>query len=302
MDPKAPATATQVCALLPPKDSRTYSEYNRAFSVTRVGPHPYLTGTIQMQIECRDAEIHRALKRYERVTQQLLQRLNGQISPSFFFNDVLYEIEAIGYAPVDLKFNVDTSAALQLLTGNRLYADNRVFLRELIQNAVDACHLKERLQKGYRPSIAIRFNDDISIVAVRDNGIGMDRQWIDKYFLTIGISLYQSAEVRSARQRSRIDFSFISQFGIGFLSSFLVAAKIVIKTRKADQPGLQITISSLKDYFDVRPLADEFAPGTEVSLYLKKSKINYSRSLEYLGYLKANIRFYEKILQKQIDD
>jgi HSP90 family molecular chaperone len=78
-----------------------------------------------------------------------------------------------------------------LLTGNRLYADNRVFLRELIQNAVDACRLRKRLEPAHDPAISIRFNNDISIVTVRDNGIGMDRQWIEKYFQTIGISLYQ---------------------------------------------------------------------------------------------------------------
>ena len=293
MDPKSIATAAQVHALLPPAASRSYGDYDGAFKVKRLGPHPYLSGTIQMQIKCKDPEIHRALKHHERLIQQLLHRLNRQTSPCFLFTDVLYEIEAEGYTPVDLKFSVDTSAALQLLTGNRLYTDNRVFLRELIQNAVDACHLRQRLQENFEPSIAIRFNDDISIVTIRDNGIGMDRQWIEKYFLTIGISLYQSSEVHSAGQRSRIDFSFISQFGIGFLSSFLVAAKIVIKTRKADQSGLKITITSLKDYFDVRPLDEAFDPGTEVRIHLKKSKINYSRSLEYLGYLKTNIRFLE---------
>lgn len=267
--------------------------YQAAFAVKETGPHPYLTATIQVRLQCRDAEIHRALKHHERKVQKLLHRLNQVASPRFLFSNVLFEIEPAGYTPMDLKFSVDNSAALKLLTGNRLYSDNRVFLRELIQNAVDACNLRRRLEQDYAPAISVHFNEDISIVTVRDNGVGMDRQWIEKYFLTIGISLYQSSEVRQEGQRSRIDFNFISQFGIGFLSSFLVADKIVIRTRKKGGTGLMISITNLQDYFDVRTLDSDLESGTEVTLHLKPSKINYCRSLEYAGYLKTNIRFID---------
>ena len=121
----------------------------------------------------------------------------------------------------------------------------------------------------------------------------MSRQWIEKYFLAIGISFYQSDEIRDANRDSSIDFGFISQFGIGFLSSFQVAEKIVIRTRKASSEGLTIAISSLKDYFDVRRLDDERPAGTEVTLHLKPSRINYCRSMEFVGYLKTNIRFLQ---------
>jgi molecular chaperone HtpG len=126
---------------------------------------------------------------------------------------------------------------------------------------------------------------------VRDNGIGMTRQWIEKYFLAIGISFYQSSEIRNVNRNQGIDVSFISQFGIGFLSSFQVADKIVIKTRKTSFPGLMITISGLRDYFDVKVLKEDYPVGTEVTLHLRKSPIKYGRSMEYTGYLKTNIRF-----------
>ncbi len=297
LNPKGAVMEAAVRALLQHGAHIPADRYDTAFTVIGMGPHPYLTATIQVRIQCRDPEIHRALKHHERKVQVLLHHLNQIASPRFLFSDVLFEIEALGYTPMDLKFSVDTSAALKLLTGNRLYSDNRVFLRELIQNAVDACNLRKRLEKDFSPAISVRFNDDISIVTVRDNGVGMDRQWIEKYFLTIGISLYQSAEVRRAGQRSRIDFNFISQFGIGFLSSFLVAEKIVIKTRKAGGAGLMISITNLRDYFDVRDLDEAFEPGTEVTLHLKPSKINYCRSLEYTGYLKTNIRFLDVPVQ-----
>ena len=248
-------------------------------------------GTIQVKFRCRHQEVHRALKHHERAVQRLLNSVNRSVRPRFLYSDVIYEIEPEGYAPVDMRFSVDSSAALQLFMGNRLYSDKRVYLRELIQNAIDACNLRRLEEADYEPSIFLNFNEDISVVTIRDNGIGMDRQWIEKYFLKIGISFYQSDDIRSRNKDARFDVSFISQFGIGFLSSFLVSDKIVIKTRKAGRPGLMITITDLEDYFDVRPLDIDFPVGTEVSVFLKPSAINYCRSLEYLGYLKTNIRF-----------
>lgn len=291
LDPNSATTLSQIYDHLPTKDRLAKDRLEDYFSVSDIGPHPYLNGTIRLRIQCTDPEIHRALKHHERTVQQLLEAMNQQVRPRFLYSEVIYEIEPQGYTPIDLKFTVDSSAGLQLFMGNRLYSDRRVFLRELIQNAVDACNYRKLFDKNYSPAISIEFSDDISIIKMRDNGIGMTRQWIEKYFLAIGISFYQSNEIRDINRNTRIDFGFISQFGIGFLSGFLVADKIVIKTRKEAFPGLMITISGLRDYFDVRVLEEDFPVGTEVTLHLKASKIKYCRSLEFAGYLKTNIRF-----------
>jgi len=293
LDLKSPATFMAIAARLPGSSSGLSTTWMDAFEVDGAGPHPYLPATIRVKINCRDPELHRALKHHERAVGERLKGINQRVRPRFLFADLIYEIEPAGYQPVDLRYTVDTAAALQLFMGNRLYADKRVFLRELIQNAVDACSMRKLGDKAYMPAIAIAFNDDISRITIRDNGIGMDRQWLEKYFLSIGISFYQSDEVRAVNRDPRIDIGFISQFGIGFLSSFLVAEKIVIRTRKGASPGLLITITSLKDYFDVRPLDDDTPVGTEVTLHLKPSKINCCRSIEFTGYLKTNIRFLQ---------
>ena len=290
---KLPATFQAIMARLPNGRADASMGLADTFDVDQIGPHPYFPATIQVKIRCRHPELHRALKHHERAVLEQLTNINQHIRPRFLFADVIYEIEPYGYQPLDLKFCVDSTAALQLFMGNRLYADKRVFLRELIQNAVDACSLRKLRDKAYSPAISIAFNDDISCITIRDNGIGMDRQWLEKYFLSIGISFYQSNEIKSVNRDPRIDIGFISQFGIGFLSSFLVAQKIVIKTRRESSTGLKITISSLKDYFDVRPLEDHLSTGTEVTLHLKPSRINYCRSLEFVGYLKTNIRFLQ---------
>ncbi|MCP3874741.1 MAG: hypothetical protein GY699_16515 [Desulfobacteraceae bacterium] len=290
LDLEHPNTARNIAGNLSTSEKIPFKQFCESFSVSYVGPHSFLSGTVQVRICCHHPEVHRALKHHESGMQKILHNINAQVSPRFLFSEIIYEIEPTGYKPLDMKFSVDSTAALQLFTGNRLYSDRRVFLRELIQNAVDACNLKKLFDDDYTPEISIDFDDQIKVVKFRDNGIGMDRQWIEKYFLKIGISFYQSGDIKSINQ-NRVDFNFISKFGIGFLSSFLVSDKIVIQTRKNDSPGLLITITNLQDYFDVRFAPEDCATGTQVTLYLTESKINYCRSIEYICFLKTNIRY-----------
>ncbi len=189
IDLKTPTTLLQIFSRIPEDYPFSPGRLEAYFNVIDAGAHPYLNGTIRLKIKCTHPEVHKALKHHERSVQQLLEKLNQQVRPRFLYSDVLYEIEPDGYTPMDLKFSVDSSAGLQLFMGNRLYADKRVFLRELIQNAVDACNYRKLFDRDYSPAIAIEFNNDVSTIKVRDNGIGMTRQWIEKYFLAIGISL-----------------------------------------------------------------------------------------------------------------
>ena len=273
----------------PKKDTRL--QFPELFSVENIGPHPDLPATIRIQCTCRDAEVHRALKHYEISINRFLDHLNRSVRPRFLYVKVIIEIKANGYDPVDLKFTVDTSAALELFAGNRLYTDKRVFLRELVQNAVDACNLRKLFDPDISSSITIAFRESENRISIRDNGIGMDRQWLEKYFMNIGMSFYRSDEFSDAVGSSDLRFSFISTFGIGFLSTFLVADRIRIRTRKPSGKGLAITIADFKDYFDVRPMEEDFPAGTEVVLSLKPRRGKVWRKMEYLSYLKSNLRF-----------
>ena len=266
-------------------------QLSELFSVENMGPHPELPATLRIQCKCLDSEVHRALKHYEIDVNRFLDYLNSSVRPRFLYVKALIEIEAFGYEPVDLKFVVDTSAALELFAGNVLYSDKRVFLRELVQNAVDACNLKKLFDPDVSSSITIAFHESEKSITIKDNGIGMDRQWLEKYFMNIGISFYRSNEFSEAVNSSDLRFSFISTFGIGFLSTFMVADQIHIRTRKADDKGLAITIADFKDYFDIRPLEEDFPVGTEVILMLKPPRGKVWRKMEYLSYLKTNLRF-----------
>jgi hypothetical protein len=286
-----PAVKEQIIGLMPSSAEFNGKRLEESFKVTSVGPHPHLQAAVRVRIHCSDAEVHRALKRYERRTQRFLASLNRLVRPRFLFTGVHFDISSTGYQPIDLKFSVDTSSALQLFMGDTLYSDRRVFLRELIQNAVDACHMRKLFEPDYAPAINVDFSPGITEIKVRDNGIGMSKQWIEKYFLNIGLSFYQSDEINRINRDADIQLSFISRFGIGFLSCFLVAERVVVKTRQSGEDGLVVTITNVDDYFDVRLSREEMPVGTEVTIVLKKNSKRYSRSLEYLGYLKTNVRF-----------
>ena len=288
----ASGTLAHLENLLPPAAKRgAENALEQQFDIKSAGPHPHVQATILVELLCRDAEVHRALKRYESYLQRLLFNLNRTIRPRFLFTAVQFEITPQGYHPIDFKFGVDTSSALQLFAGNTLYKDRRVFLRELIQNAVDACNLRQMQEPDFEPSIGVEFGPGLDTIIFRDNGIGMSKQWIEKYFLNIGLSFYQSDEILRVNRDANIKFSFISQFGIGFLSCFLVAKRIIIETRQAGSVGFIITITHIDDYFDVRVADEEIPIGTEVTVVLKENLLQYCRSLEYLGYLKTNVRF-----------
>jgi hypothetical protein len=115
----APDTLKHLHELLPPAASaRKESDLTVYFTVVTVGAHPHVQATILVQVDCRDAEVHRALKRYESYLQRLLYNLNRIIRPRFLYTAVLFEINPRGYQPIDFKFGVDTSSALQLFAGN----------------------------------------------------------------------------------------------------------------------------------------------------------------------------------------
>lgn len=291
LDLRQPVTLQSIRRHMAESAQPVSKNWARGFHVQSSGPDPNKPGSILICIHCRDAELHRALKHYETEVHHFLCELNKRIRPRFLFGKVRFQIWPDGYVAMDYRFVVDSSAALKLFTGNTLYDDKRVFLRELLQNAVDACHMRSLYEHDYTPSICVHLNAAEDIITVRDNGIGMDRKWLEKYFLNVGISFYRSDELGDLSPESGLNVHFISNFGIGFLSTFQVARRVMVRTRKAGAQGLIITIYSIDEYFDVRRAEEHLPIGTEVILELKPSRVKAWRAMEFCGYLKSMARF-----------
>lgn len=203
------------------------------------------------------------------------------------------------------RFQLDYERILQLLMDRSLYPDPSLFLRELLQNALDACRNSEAIAKSvraasmYTPRIAVWDHsddpDDPRIV-FQDNGIGMSRQIVEGYFMRVGRSYYRSAEFTAERQRlleAGVELDACSQFGIGILSCFMVADRFEVETYRVGNRPLHITIEGPTKYFTIRlldeperadfpvlPASDHedgppHHPGTRITLHLRPNAASF---------------------------
>jgi hypothetical protein len=171
-------------------------------------------------------------------------------------------ITSIGYRSGEYRFSLDRQALLRLFMGEQLYSDPYVFIRELLQNAVDACRLNVYLHDVPQDHMEVRISaweDEVGFYWFRvdDTGIGMDQEIVEKYFLGVGRSYYRSPELQAdllRKDKPKQKFVAISQFGIGVLSSFIVGDRIEVSTRRRLPDGtlatpLRLSLDSLDDYF-----------------------------------------------------
>ncbi len=150
------------------------------------------------------------------------------------------------YHYVPYQFELDDSRVYELLMGRAIYNNSLVAVRELIQNAVDACTYRDALSKLTEPHfqpdtlsrIAVRYEEperdkEYPVLRVIDTGTGMDEWLIERWFLKVGRSFYSSTEFardRAQLRRGGVDFAPVSEFGIGFLSCFLLADRVDVET------------------------------------------------------------------------
>jgi molecular chaperone HtpG len=172
-----------------------------------------------------------------------------------------------------LEFQSEARQLLQLMI-HSVYSNKDTFLRELISNASDALD-KLRLE-AYRHKDLDVDTSDLHIeletdpvartLTVRDNGIGMDRDEVISLIGTIAKS--GTAEFLAKLKENQQNDELIGQFGVGFYSSFMVADKVTLVTRKAGTSEGVRWESAGEGTYTVEPVED--APqGTAVTLHLK---------------------------------
>ena len=173
-----------------------------------------------------------------------------------------------------LSFQTEVSRLLQIVA-NSLYSDKRIFLRELISNASDAC---DRLRyeaithtelTAEDPEFRIRIAVDASArtIEVADNGIGMSREALISDLGTIarsGTSAYLEEHAGEADNA----MALIGQFGVGFYSSFMVADRVEVTSRRAGEEAGSRWASAGGGDFTIRE-AERAGRGTTVVLHLR---------------------------------
>jgi molecular chaperone HtpG len=141
------------------------------------------------------------------------------------------------------SFQAEVAQILDLMV-NSLYSNKEIFLRELISNASDAIdRLRlEMLSRGELPQdegplqIKVSYDSDAGTITVADNGIGMSREEVIEHIGTIAKSGTREF-LRALSGDQRKDATLIGQFGVGFYSSFIVARRVILTTRRAGLPA-----------------------------------------------------------------
>lgn len=192
-------------------------------------------------------------------------------------------IETQGFLRDTFEFTIDQARILDLLTGHTLYNDTRVVLRELAQNALDAIRLRRLVeQREDGPAtpgrLQITWDEDQRVLSVLDNGTGMTQSIIERHLLKVGASRYQDPEFRHQYP----EFSAISRFGIGLLSTFMIADHVEITTcHPNDDKARHLTLRSVHGKYLIRLLDKQTHPtarmvsphGTMVTLKVRPSAV-----------------------------
>jgi molecular chaperone HtpG len=178
-----------------------------------------------------------------------------------------------------LGFQAEVTQLLDLMI-HSLYSNKEIFLRELISNASDAL---DRLRFAALSDETLNENDtDLRIhiaydkeartITISDNGIGMSREEVIEHIGTIAKSGTQEF-LRSLTGDQQKDANLIGQFGVGFYSSFIVADKVTLRTRRAgldSQHGV-LWESNGQGEYTVETI-EKPSRGTEVVLHLREGE------------------------------
>ncbi len=203
----------------------------------------YIGDKLQIFFEGKssNAKIHRKYLAYVDSIRDELEKADALLNRKDVEEKYLFRITpkvddcvvTEGFKYSDLRLSLDYSSITDLLMGTNIYGEKKLGLRELIQNAIDACELMKEIQgksdeyDALTPQIAILISQKNNYVKIKDTGIGMTLDTVKKHFLNVGKSYYSSNEFKYESHKYRP----IGQFGIGFLACFLLSSSVSVKTK-----------------------------------------------------------------------
>lgn len=173
------------------------------------------------------------------------------------------------------NFKVDLKGIIRLLSDN-LYSSDKVFLRELLQNAVDAIAARKKADTACPESkitVTYRRKGNGAELIFADNGIGLTKEEIHAFLSVIGQSSKRDDSVRS---------SYIGQFGIGLLSCFLVANEIKVITCSATEGKPYQWVGKSDGSYVITEPKKQIEAGTQVFLKLTGAKYQFFTEQEII--------------------
>jgi len=208
-----------------------------------------------------------------------------------------------------LEFKTEIKQLLDLMI-HSLYSHKEVFIRELVSNASDAID-RARYESLTNPEIAekdggwqirIATDKNTNTLTVRDNGIGMSKGEIIEALGTIAhsgtkdfLTALQSKEVKDNPE-------LIGQFGVGFYSSFMVADKITVISRKAgESTNKGVKWESTGDGSFTVEDVEKKTKGTDIILHLKDDEKSYLQEWEIRSIIKKYSDFIEHPIVMEVE-
>jgi molecular chaperone HtpG len=181
------------------------------------------------------------------------------------------------------QFQTEINQLLHLMI-HSLYSDKEIFLRELVSNASDALDKLQYLtltDEGYKsipfnPKITISFDKEGKTLSIRDTGIGMNQEELVEHLGTIAKSGTKSF-VEKLSGDAKKDSSLIGQFGVGFYSSFMVASKVEVVSKKANETQAYAWESEGQGEYEIGESTLE-GYGTQITLHLTEDGLEFASS------------------------
>jgi len=292
-----------------PKNKVSISEWRKHLAIEG---KIYTEREIKFDAKCSEARVERLVRNFiewiEIERRESMSLLNESTSSYKLKLDKPVNLNCRNdgsYLYTDLKLELSYEKVLHILMGTELYETPDIFIRELIQNAYDACKYRLELSKkhgeDHTPRIFIRYNSLSNILEVEDNGIGIDEEIFRNYLTKIGKSYYKSKKFQSLS----LSFHPISNFGIGILSSFMVSDTIEIESLRYVSPAeksipLNYTLN-VNDKFLDQKKSTKSTYGTTIRLHLND---DYSRKLSdnrLREIIEENMNYFEIPISLQID-
>ncbi|MBS1663642.1 MAG: ATP-binding protein [Bacteroidetes bacterium] len=201
------------------------------------------------------------------------------------------------YVFIHGAFRPNMAKILELLGGNQLYGDSIAAYRELIQNCFDA--IKEKiayaiimedrdvseiptLAKLNKIQISLEQRPDGCWLVCKDQGVGMTRGIIEQFFLVNGVSKrHEIRELERQCEERGFHLGRTGQFGIGVLSYFMLADRLIIKTKRHSNTGYdddesvawQFEINGTHDFGELKRLSKS-PSGTTIELRLREDVVS----------------------------
>ena len=191
-----------------------------------------------------------------------------------------------------LSFQTEVSRLLRIVA-NSLYSEKRIFLRELISNASDACD-RLRYEAITEPGLTeddpefrvrIELDPEARTISVADNGIGMNRDGLIADLGTIARS-GTTAYLEQMSDDAAEHMALIGQFGVGFYSAFMVADRVEVTSRRAGEDGAWRWASEGLGEFTVGE-AERAGRGTTVTLHIRDGEDAFLEPATLRGIVKT---------------